>query len=444
MNTIGRYQVVGRLGRGGMATVYKALAPVTGRLTAVKLLRPRDILLDVVGEEALCRTFLEEARVMGGLDHPHLARILDCDFHQGRPFFVLEYYAHSLGSFIGEAYRVEAPSRLVSLGKARDYLRQALLGLERLHFAGIVHRDIKPYNLMITSDDRVKIIDFGLSRVHGEESVRPPGVQVGSPFYAAPEQERTPEAVDGRADLYSLAVMALRMLSGRLFDSRKTMGILLDEVQAGCGKSWREWLERGLRWRPEERFADAREMLTALQALTVAPGSPKTVAPEQWLWPVVPRRQAKRILYKDIGDDLDLDPLLRPRRLCCPQLIDRGSTLCLDRHTGLTWQRLGAGFSLNWWQAGEYVRQLNERGEGGHGNWRLPTCEELRTVLSPSAACGETTASSLFDPSVHWLWSCDPGTKKQAWSVDVIEGFFERLDRDGTASVCAVRSASGT
>lgn len=443
MNTIGRYQVVGRLGRGGMATVYKALAPVTGRLTAVKLLRPRDLLLDLVGEEQLCRTFLDEARVMGGLDHPHLARILDCDSHQGRPFLVLEYYAHSLGSFIGEAYQVEAPSRLVSLGKTRDYLSQALLGLERLHFAGIVHRDIKPYNLMITSDDRVKIIDFGLSRVRGEERVRPPGMQVGSPFYAAPEQERTPEAVDGRADLYSLAVMALRMLSGRLFDSCKTLGTLLDEVQASSGKAWRDWLEVGLRWRPEERFANAREMRAALLALQVVPAAPKAVATEQWRWPVMPRRQAKRILYKDIGNELDLDPLLRPRRFCCPQLIDTGASLCLDRSTGLTWQRLGAGFPLNWWQAGEYVRQLNERGEGGHRDWRLPTSEELRTVLSPSPACSAANASSLFDPSVHWLWSCDPSTKKQAWSADVIEGFFERLDRDGTASVCAVRSSSG-
>lgn len=443
MNSIGRYQVVGRLGRGGMATVYKALAPVTGRLTAVKLLRPRDVLLDLVGEEALRRIFLEEARVMGGLDHPHLARILDCDFHQGRPFLVLEYYAHSLGSFIGESYQVEVPSRLVSPGKTRDYLCQALLGLERLHFAGIVHRDIKPYNLMITSNDRVKIIDFGLSRARGEGSVRPPGMQVGSPFYAAPEQERTPEAVDGRADLYSLAVMALRMLCGRLFDSRKTLGTLLDEVRARCGMAWRDWLEKGLRNRPEERFADAREMRLALQTLTVAPGSPRAVAAEPWQWPVVPRRQAKRILYKEIRDELDLDPLFRPHRWCCPQLIDKGASLCLDRCTGLIWQRLGAGFSLNWRQAGEYVRHLNEKGEGGHEDWRLPTCEELRTVLSPSSTCSTAAASPLFDPAVHWLWSCDASTKQQAWSVDVIEGFFERLDRDGTAYVCAVRGASG-
>jgi serine/threonine protein kinase len=289
----------------------------------------------------------------------------------------------------------------------------------------------------------VKIIDFGLSRVRGEESVRPPGMQVGSPYYAAPEQERTPEAVDGRADLYSLAVMAVRMLGGRLFDSRKTLGILLDGVQAGCGKSWRDWLVKGLQWRPEERFADAREMRTALLSLQVDPGSSKAVAAEPWVWPVVPRRQAKRILYKEIRDELDLDPLFRPRRLCCPQLIDRGASARLDRRTGLIWQCLGAGFPLNWQQAEEYVRQLNEKGEGGNKDWRLPTCEELRTVLSPSPACFQTPTSPLFDPSVHWLWSCDSSTKKQAWSVDVIEGFFERLDRDGTASVCAVRSSRG-
>ena len=444
METIGRYRVTGRLGRGGMATVYKALAPVTGRLVAVKLLRPRDVLLDLVGEEALRQTFLDEARIMGGLNHPHLARILDCDSHQGRPFFVLEYYAHSLGTSIGEAYRAETPSRPVSADRARHYLRQALLGLERLHFAGIVHRDIKPYNLMITGDDRIKIIDFGLSRVRGEErgeGSRPPGMQVGSPFYAAPEQNSDPQGVDGRADLYSVAVMALRMLTGRLFGHRQELVTLLGEVQATRGPSWREWLERGLARSPQERFADSRAMRLALEALPTAEGHGGQ-APGGTAWrPATLRREPRRILYKEIQQELGLDDLLRPRPSCRPQFVEVGAEAMLDQATGLIWQRLGAGFLLDWHQATDYVAQVNRRGEGGCRSWRLPTCEELRTVLpSPWAPMGE--GQRLFDPSLHWLWSCDPSTRRQAWSADVVEGFFERLDRDAAASVCLVHDSA--
>ncbi|MBU1567692.1 MAG: protein kinase, partial [Proteobacteria bacterium] len=151
MKTIGRYEVVGRLGRGGMSMVYKAWAPVTGRLVALKILQPRnEIFAELVGLERLKELFVAEAKIMGGLSHDHVAKVLDCDEHEGQPFIVLEYFAHSLGAFIGESYRVEAPSRIISVAKAQVYLVQALKGLERLHFAGIIHRDIKPYNLMLT------------------------------------------------------------------------------------------------------------------------------------------------------------------------------------------------------------------------------------------------------------------------------------------------------
>lgn len=442
MESIGRYRVTGRLGRGGTATVYKALAPVTERLIAIKLLRPREVLLDLLGEEELCRLFLEEARVMGGLDHPHLARILDCDHHQGRPFFVLEYYAHSLGALIGEAYRVETPSRRVSAERTRRYLLQALAGLERLHFAGIVHRDIKPYNLMLSSGDRVKIIDFGLSRVRGEERGNPPGMQVGSPYYAAPEQARAPELVDGRADLYSIAVMAVRLLTGRLFANRQGLAVLLGEVEGVCGRPWRQWLEQGLQPRAEERFADAAAMRRTLFSLS--PPEPVAASDRQRQPPLAAplRRQAKRLLYQDIRRELALDELFRPAGGGEPELFEIGPLLIGDRRTGLTWQRFGSGFPVNWREAGEYVAYLNQQRLGGYDDWRLPSCEELRSLLPPWSPAGPASPE-FFDPRLHWLWSCDPSTKRQAWSVDLAEGFFERLDRDGTASVCAVRGGSG-
>ena len=191
---IGRYEIIGRLGRGGMSTVYKAKAPVTGRIVALKVLAPREeLLVDLAGEKRLRQIFVEEARVMGEIAHPNVAKIIDCDETGKAPFIVLEYFSHSLGGFIGESYRAEQPSRIISAARTCFYLLQALKGLERLHFAGIVHRDIKPFNLMITNDDRIKIIDFGLSRIRGEERMKIPGLQVGSPFYAAPTANASPD-----------------------------------------------------------------------------------------------------------------------------------------------------------------------------------------------------------------------------------------------------------
>lgn len=108
MKQIGRYEITGRLGRGAMSTVYKAKAPVTGRLVALKVLQPRDDIFEaLVGIERLKEMFIEEGRIMGAVSHDHVAKIIDCDIHEGQPFMVLEYFAHSIGSFIGEAYRVE-------------------------------------------------------------------------------------------------------------------------------------------------------------------------------------------------------------------------------------------------------------------------------------------------------------------------------------------------
>lgn len=130
MNSIGRYEVCGRLGRGGMSTVYKARAPVTGRIVALKILKPRDdIFEDLVGREKLREIFLEEARIMGRITHDHVAKVIDCDDHEGTPFIVLEYFSHSLGDFIGEAYKVEQDSRIVSVPRTCLYIRQSLRGL---------------------------------------------------------------------------------------------------------------------------------------------------------------------------------------------------------------------------------------------------------------------------------------------------------------------------
>lgn len=444
MKTIGRYEIVGRLGRGGMSTVYKAKAPVTGRLVAIKILQPRDdIFIELVGAKRLEEIFVEEARIMGALSHDHVAKIIDCDEHEGKPFIVLEYFAHSIGAFIGESYRVEKPSRIISIAKTKNYLIQALKGLERLHFAGIIHRDIKPFNLMITSDDRVKIIDFGFSRVRGEEKMAIPGMQVGSPYYAAPEQEKNPKRVDGRADLYSLGVLAYRMLTGNLFDYRQVVPAP-SELNGAVDGRWDAFVLKAIAREPEERFANCQEMRLALEQLPL--GREKLDWDLDGFLEDEPQPELRvrtepcRVMYKNIRSLLDLDELLHPFNYRQQEFQVVGPLVAWDKKTNLYWQRRGSGFTLNWQQAKDYVDHLNSVCWQGRGTWRLPTVNELGTILSPPIHTVSCSTWPMFDSTIHWLWSSDFCTRKQAWMVDVIESFFDRLDKDGVASVCAVSS----
>ncbi|MGB3210298.1 MAG: protein kinase [Desulforhopalus sp.] len=446
MKHIGRYEVIGRLGRGGMSTVYKAKAPITGRLVALKILQPRnEIFVDLVGETRLKEIFTEEAKIMGNLSHDHVAKIIDCDEHEGQPFIVLEYFAHSIGAFIGESYRVEAPSRIISAAKTRSYLVQALKGLERLHFAGIVHRDIKPFNLMLTSDDRIKIIDFGLSRVRGEEKMAIPGMQVGSPYYAAPEQERNPQGVDGRADLFSLGVMGYRMLTGHLVDHRQGKIKPPGSMNRELGPEWDACIMKSLAKSPAHRFGSALDMRLAIETLPLAVHQECTQRDrrhtrDMWVVRDAMRREPCRVMYKDIGETLNLDTLLRPRQYAVQDFEVVGPLVALEKNSGLYWQRRGSGFTVDWQQAQDYVDHLNSLNWQGRNSWRLPTLEEAVAILSPPLHGVSCSGWPLFDRTIHWLWTGDHCNKKQAWMVDVVESFFDRLDRDGVASVCAVSS----
>ncbi len=449
MNRAGRYEIIGRLGRGGMSTVYKALAPVTGRVVALKILQPRDeIFIDLVGEERLKEIFIEEARIMGGISHDHVARIIDCDEHEGAPFIVLEYFSHSLGELIGEGYKVEEESRPVSVSRTFLYMTQTLRGLERLHFSGIVHRDIKPYNLMITNDDRVKIIDFGLSRVRGEEKMAIPGMQVGSPYYAAPEQEKDPKTADARADLFSVGVMMYRMLTGCLIDPRREKVPPPSSLNSELGNEWDRFLERALALDPADRFDSALQMRIALEEVYLAwkilsekqctfPGASRELPiPKRLKFPETP----SRIMYKEIREKLGLDELFRPVSYYDHKLDVVNAVLLFDPFTQLYWQKGGTGFLLNWQQAKEYIAYLNEVAFEGRDSWRLPTTAELVTVLRSPTAHRDLCISPHFDPTIHWLWSSDHCTKKAAWMADVVESNLGKLDMDGMASVCAVSS----
>lgn len=449
MLKVGRYTIQGKLGRGGMSSVYKAQAPITGRTVALKILLPRDeIYVDLVGEERLREIFTEEARIMGEISHDHVAKIIDCDEHDGAPFIVMEYFAHSLGTIIGESYRVEEPSRVIRISKTYQYINQSLKGLERLHFAGIIHRDIKPFNLMITNDDRVKIIDFGLSRVRGEEKMAIPGMQVGSPYYASPEQEKEPKKADERSDLFSVGIMAYRMLTGQLPIIKNVK--IPSSLNADLNRDWDEFLLASIAIKPENRFTSAHKMRLQLKELYTkwsrqSRKSCKFIAYDQAepsLQTERLRSEATFIRYKSLQGMFDLDSLMRPRIYTTHRVEYINSRLIKFLDTRLMWQRQGAGFTLPWLKAQEYIDYLNARQWQGYSNWRLPTVDELNSVLRTPSLLHDFCFESYFAENIHWLWSCDTCTKKKAWLTDIQESYFQALDKDGVASVCAVRSTS--
>jgi serine/threonine protein kinase len=192
MRKIGKYTICGMLGRGGMSKVYKVKLPVIGKLAALKVLDPDPLLIDLMGVEKVKELFISEAVTMANLRHPNIVGISTFDDSDGKFSYLMDYYCNNLGVMIGESYRTDEPSRVISVDKAIHYTRQTLEGLACLHHAGIIHRDIKPYNILITDQDIAKICDFGLSKRRGELFEGPSNLNVGSPWYAAPEQEEKP------------------------------------------------------------------------------------------------------------------------------------------------------------------------------------------------------------------------------------------------------------
>lgn len=459
---IGRYTVCGLLGRGGMGAVYKVRQPVTGRIAALKLLRPAEILEELVGLPTLADTFATEARTMASLDHPNIAAVWDYDEADGKPFFVMEYYCLNLGMLIGESYRVEAPTRRLPMHSAVSYARQTLDALARMHHAGVIHRDVKPFNIMVTGHDEVKLIDFGLSRLRGETPVQHSGgVRIGSPYYAAPEQEEDPESVDGRADLYPVGVMLYRMLTGVLPNDEEVMdgGAIPDasNYTEDCDHEWDAFFRRAIADDPDERFPDAAAMASALDklysrwesrvanvcSLTEPDASSPRCAPRTH--PL--RAEPVKVGTADAQETFSLDELWRPCCITSPELEEQvvttdGKTVktVLDAAAGRMWQQSGSEYPMTWQEAHEYVDMLNAYNHAGYNDWRLPTVDELCTLVRDTPMLGDFCLPSVFDDAKGILWTCDRKSYMAAWFVSAAMGFTGWQDFTCRFSVRAVRT----
>jgi len=202
IQTVGRYEITGELGRGAMGVVYKALDPTIGRTVALKTMR-----LDVHGLDAqeMVRRFQNEARAAGVLNHPNIVTIYDAGERDGIFYIAMEFIE---GTTLHE---VLAEKRVLATDEVLQLTRQICRGLDYAHSNGIVHRDIKPANIMITGNGTVKIMDFGIAKSGGQ--VTNTGQVLGTPNYMAPEQVKG-RPLDGRSDLFSFGVILYEMLTG--------------------------------------------------------------------------------------------------------------------------------------------------------------------------------------------------------------------------------------
>ncbi len=202
IQTVGRYEITGELGRGAMGVVYKAMDPTIGRVVALKTMR-----LDVHGLDAqeMVRRFQNEARASGVLNHPNIVTIYDAGERDGIFYIAMEFIE---GTTLHELL---AEKRVLPTEEVLQLARQICRGLDYAHSNGIIHRDVKPANIMITANGTVKIMDFGIAKSGGQ--VTNTGQVLGTPNYMAPEQVKG-RPLDGRSDLFSLGVILYEMLTG--------------------------------------------------------------------------------------------------------------------------------------------------------------------------------------------------------------------------------------
>jgi serine/threonine-protein kinase len=262
----GRYRLIAPLGEGGMATIWRAIDQQLDREVAVKLLRPQ-----FSADAGFAARFKQEARSAGGLSHPNIVSVYDygTDGADGEQYIVMELVS---GSDLATILR---DRRTLSTDDAVRVAIGVAAALEVAHRKGIVHRDVKPGNILITDTGDVKVTDFGIARAVAEASMTVTGTTLGSVHYFSPEQARGDE-VTGASDVYSLAIVLYEMLTGRRpFEADSAAAVALKRLTedpatpSAIGVSLPAGLEaivmRGLARDAAERFPDAGAFAEALR-----------------------------------------------------------------------------------------------------------------------------------------------------------------------------------
>jgi serine/threonine-protein kinase len=432
-----------------MSRVYKVSVPTIEKMLALKLLDPNPHLTQLLGQDKIRHLFVGEAVKLAAIRHANIVEIWDFDEHAGRPFYTMTYYFNSLSALIGETGRTEAPSRMLTLDKAIDITRQTLAGLACLHDNAIIHRDIKPFNLLLTDRQTVKICDFGLSILRGESLRAPQNLKIGSPWYAAPEQERRPGSVDAAADLYSVGVILYRMLTGRLPASPP---LPPGDFNPDLDDRWNRFVLRSIADRPAERFRRAEDMAAELEALDhewqdrrekvcAVPVRGGGTAGHGSSGPVRLRKKPLKIDPSHAPAVFGTDELWRPIDYLANDFELLPGGVILDRRTMLIWQQAGSAYPMNWHRAWAFVDRLNRDAAADRTHWRLPSVEELMSLLIEPPHGEDYCLRPIFDDTQRIIWSADRRSFVAAWYVSVDLGFVAWQDCSALFHVRAVCDA---
>jgi tRNA A-37 threonylcarbamoyl transferase component Bud32 len=267
--TVGRYEILRRIGQGGMATVYLARQPGLDREVALKELDR----FGIADQALFTSRFVREAKLAASLNHPNIVTVLDYFEHEGRPYIAMEHLeGGSLREYLGD----------LTMARIAGVLEGLLAGLTHAEDRGIAHRDIKPENILVTAEGRVKLTDFGIARAYNAalSVLTVAGTTVGTPKYMAPEQG-TGGALSTRTDLYAVGIVAYEMLVGRVpFDSEENALAIVwqhvndpvpdpREVRPGLDPRVCRWLQELLQKDPADRPPSARAALDALEEIVV-------------------------------------------------------------------------------------------------------------------------------------------------------------------------------
>lgn len=277
--TLGQYVLLERLGEGGMGEVFKARHRTLNRISALKLIRK-----ERVGSLDAVKRFYREVRAAAQLDHPNIVHAFDANEIDGTHILVMEYVEGT------DLSKLVKKNGALPVQEACEYIRQAALGLQHAFEKGMVHRDIKPHNLLLSSDERmVKILDMGLARLESADdddksstALTKEGMILGTPDYIAPEQAMETHAADIRSDIYSLGCTFYYLLSGRVpFPStsftEKLLGHQFDEptpvrqLCASLPENVEAVVQKMMAKKPEDRFQTPAQVVAALSGKEVWP-----------------------------------------------------------------------------------------------------------------------------------------------------------------------------
>src|SRR5947199_5307983 len=280
----GRYKLIDERGRGSFATVYVARDTENNHIYAVKVMP-----LELSNDGELLARFQREAYILQNLSDPHIVRIVDYGNDNQMYFIVMEYIDGQNLKYHMITHGPMEPLR------ALNYTRQIAEGLETAYKQGVVHRDIKPQNILINGKDVVKIVDFGLARSRETVTLTQSNVFMGTAYYIAPDQAESGRSADTRSDLYSVAAVLFEMLTGRPpFEGETAVDIVIKHmnekipsichIRTDLPPELDQFMQKAMSKSPDDRYPTPKEFIAAIEQIQnrIQVTHPKGSAPVEY------------------------------------------------------------------------------------------------------------------------------------------------------------------